>query len=119
MKWFNSRKGYGVIMPTDGGFNVFINVRTIERAGLTELKEGQTVHFDVVSDNRTGRIFAKNLSVPPAEIHFIISHPTSLMTNVTTVSSSTNDKFKLFIFRAWDTLLVSFSGTRAIPAPRP
>ncbi len=64
VKWFNSRKGYGVIMPVDGGFNVYVDIKAIERAGLAELKEGWTVHFDNVSDNRTGEIFAENLSIP-------------------------------------------------------
>ena len=41
VKWFNSRKGYGVIKPVDGGFNVYVNIMAVERAGLAELKEGQ------------------------------------------------------------------------------
>ena len=64
VKWFNSWKGYGVIAPFDGGFNVYVNIGAVERAGLAELKEGQRVNFDVVLDKRTGEIFANNLSVP-------------------------------------------------------
>jgi cold shock protein len=64
VKWFNSRKGYGVIKPFDGGFNVYVYIKAVERAGLAELKEGQVVNFDIISDNRTGEIFAENLSVP-------------------------------------------------------
>jgi CspA family cold shock protein len=64
VKWFNSRKGYGVIKPVDGGFNVYVHTKAVERAGLAELKEGQVVNFDVVSDSRTGEVFAENLSVP-------------------------------------------------------
>ncbi len=64
VKWFNSRKGYGVIKPFDGGFNVYVNIKAVERAGLTELKEGQVVNFDIVSDSRTGKVFAENLRVP-------------------------------------------------------
>ena len=63
VKWFNSRKGYGVIQPFDGGFNVYVDIKAVERAGLGELKEGQKVNFDIVSDNRTGEVFAENLSV--------------------------------------------------------
>jgi CspA family cold shock protein len=64
VKWFNSLKGYGVIKPFDGGFNVYVQIETVELCGLTELKEGQTVDFDIVSDSRTGKVFAVNLSIP-------------------------------------------------------
>ena len=64
VKWVNSRKGYGVIKPFDGGFNVYVDIRAVERAGLAELKEGQVINFDIILDNRTGEVFAENLSVP-------------------------------------------------------
>ena len=64
VKWFNSRKGYGVIKPVDGGFNVYVHTEAVEHAGLAELKEGQVVNFDIVSDSRTGKVFSENLSVP-------------------------------------------------------
>jgi CspA family cold shock protein len=64
VKWFNSRKGYGFIKPADGGFNVYVHISTVERAGLAELKEGQKINFDVVTDDRSGQVFAENLSVP-------------------------------------------------------
>lgn len=64
VKWFNLRKGCGVIKPIDGGFNVYVNIAAVERAGLTELKEGQRVNFGIVLDNLTGKVFADNLSLP-------------------------------------------------------
>jgi cold shock protein len=64
VKWFNSWKGYGFIKPVDGGFNVYVHISAVERAGLAELKEGQKINFDVVADERTGEVFAENLSVP-------------------------------------------------------
>ncbi len=67
VKWFSSRKGYGVIQPTYGGFNVYVDIKAVERAGLAESKEGQVVMFDIVPDNRTGEDFADNLSVPIQE----------------------------------------------------
>jgi cold shock protein len=65
VKWFNSRKGYGFIKPADGGFDVYVHVGAVERAGIGELKEGQTISFDIVEDERTGEIFAENLSLLP------------------------------------------------------
>ncbi len=65
VKWFSSRKGYGFISPVDGGFNVYVHISAVNRAGLEELKEGQAINFDLVADDRTGEVFAENLSVPP------------------------------------------------------
>lgn len=63
VQWYNARKCYGVIKPIDGGFDVYVSIKAIELAGLSELKEGQRVSFDIVTDDRTGELFAENLSV--------------------------------------------------------
>jgi cold shock protein len=65
VRWFNARKGYGFLKPVDGGFDVYVHVDAVKRAGLAELKEGQMINFESVADERTGEIFAENLSVPP------------------------------------------------------
>lgn len=65
VKWFNAQKGYGFIKPADGGFNVHVEVSAVRRAGLVELKEGQKINFETVVDERTGEIFAENLSLLP------------------------------------------------------
>ena len=65
VKWFNTQKGYGFIKPVDGGFDVYVHVKSVQRAGWVELKEGQKICFDSVVDERTGEIIAENLSVPP------------------------------------------------------
>ena len=63
VQWFNASKGYGVIKPVDGGFNVFVRIGTVARAGFLDLKEGQIVNFDIVADEATGKLFADNLSI--------------------------------------------------------
>ena len=63
VQWFNASKGYGVIKPVDGGFNVFVRIGTVARAGFLDLKEGQIVNFDIVADEATGKLFAENLSI--------------------------------------------------------
>jgi CspA family cold shock protein len=65
VKWFNAQKGCGFIKPADGGFNICVQVGAVRRAGLVELKEGQKVNFQTVTDERTGEIFAENLSLLP------------------------------------------------------
>jgi cold shock protein len=64
VKWFNARKGYGFIRPVDGGFDAYVHINEVRRAGWTELKEGQEICFETVVDERTGEIIAENLSVP-------------------------------------------------------
>ena len=65
VKWFNPRKGYGFISPVDGGFDVYVHVSAVERAGMPELRQGQEIIFDVAVDVRTGEMFAENLSLAP------------------------------------------------------
>ena len=47
VKWFNSLKGYGFIMPQDGSKDVFVHISAVQSAGLRGLNEGQKVMFDV------------------------------------------------------------------------
>ena len=60
VKWFNSQKGFGFIEPSDGSKDVFVHISAVERAGLSNLVEGQKVTYDVVSD-RGGKVAAENL----------------------------------------------------------
>jgi len=63
VKWFNSQKGFGFIQPDDNGNDVFVHISAVERAGLTGLKEGQKLSFEVVADRRTGKSAAEALQV--------------------------------------------------------
>lgn len=46
IKWFNNAKGYGFIVPTDGGEDVFVHFSSIEGEGYKTLNEGQNVEFE-------------------------------------------------------------------------
>jgi CspA family cold shock protein len=61
VKWFNTQKGYGFIQPEGGGKDVFVHISAVERAGLRELREGQRVSFEIVTDRKTGKSAAENL----------------------------------------------------------
>jgi cold shock protein len=61
VKWFNATKGFGFIQPDDGGKDAFVHVSAVERAGLGHLVEGQKIQFDLVSDQRSGKMSAANL----------------------------------------------------------
>ena len=52
VKWFNSVKGYGFIQPSDGSKDAFVHISAVERAGLTNLREGQKVEFELTPGRR-------------------------------------------------------------------
>ncbi len=62
VKWFNPTKGFGFIEPEDGSKDAFVHISAVERAGLTTLREGQKVEFELVP-GRNGKSSAENLVV--------------------------------------------------------
>jgi len=60
VKWFNTTKGYGFIAPSDGSKDVFVHISAVERAGLSTLRDGQEVSFDVERSPQ-GKTSAVNL----------------------------------------------------------
>ena len=61
VKWFNAQKGFGFIQPDDGSKDAFVHISAVESAGLNHLVEGQKIRFDLVSDQRSGKVSAGNL----------------------------------------------------------
>jgi len=61
VKWFNAQKGYGFIQPQDGTKDVFVHISALEKAGLSTVKEGQKVSFELTNDR--GKESATNLSL--------------------------------------------------------
>ncbi len=49
VKWFNSEKGFGFIEPEDGGKDVFVHFRQVNRNGQERviLNDGQKVTFEL------------------------------------------------------------------------
>ena len=60
VKWFNPVKGYGFIQPEDGSKDVFVHMSALEKAGLSLLKDGQRVSYDLVP-GQDGKTAADNL----------------------------------------------------------
>lgn len=61
VKFFNAQKGFGFIQRDDGGEDVFVHISAVERAGLSNLAEGQGLEFTLV--DRGGKVSASDLKV--------------------------------------------------------
>lgn len=63
VKWFNAQKGFGFITPETGGTDAFVHISAVERAGLSDLREGQKVSFELVADRKSGKMAVANLQL--------------------------------------------------------
>lgn len=59
VKFFNAQKGFGFIQPADGSKDMFVHISAVERAGMSNLHEGQKLNYEVVSER--GKLAASNL----------------------------------------------------------
>lgn len=59
VKWFNATKGFGFIVPQDGGKDVFVHITAVQAAGLKGLNDGQAVSYEVTMER--GKAAATNL----------------------------------------------------------
>ena len=47
VKWFDGKKGFGFIVPDDGGDELFVHHTGIEMEGFKDLNDGQAVEYEV------------------------------------------------------------------------
>ena len=52
VKWFNAEKGFGFVMPENGGKDVFVHITAVSRGGLQGLEPGQQVRLQVAEGRR-------------------------------------------------------------------
>ena len=63
VKFFNSQKGFGFIVQDGGGPDVLVHISAVERAGMSNLNEGQKLSFEAKVDSMRGKTSAENLRV--------------------------------------------------------
>jgi CspA family cold shock protein len=61
VKFFNTDRGYGFITNEEGGKDAFVHISAVERSGMTSLREGQKLSYDLET-GRDGKVSAANLA---------------------------------------------------------
>ena len=52
VKWYNATKGFGFIVPDQGGKDIFVHASALDRSGIMGLAEGQRVAVDVADGQK-------------------------------------------------------------------
>ncbi len=52
VKWFNNAKGWGFILPQEGGEDIFVHFSAIQGTGYKTLVPGQQVTYDLEKGDR-------------------------------------------------------------------
>ncbi|MFL6276616.1 MAG: cold shock domain-containing protein [Blastocatellia bacterium] len=60
VRCYDEAKGFGYIIPDDGGPDLFVHFTSINMDGFKVLKEGQKVQFEIVK-GRDGKPLASNV----------------------------------------------------------
>ncbi len=50
VKFFNTTKGFGFIVPDDGSSDVFVHITALEQSGIRQLNDGQKVSYEVATN---------------------------------------------------------------------
>lgn len=61
VKFFNTDKGYGFILPDDGSNDSFVHISAVQAGGMTTLDEDQRLNYEIET-GRNGKESAVNLS---------------------------------------------------------
>mmetsp|Transcript_7968 Transcript_7968/g.9313 ORF Transcript_7968/g.9313 Transcript_7968/m.9313 type:complete len:181 (+) Transcript_7968:132-674(+) len=66
VKWFDVKKGFGFIAPSDGSPDIFVHHSVVHAQGFRSLADGEEVEFEKGVDD-SGRIFATSVTGPDGD----------------------------------------------------
>ena len=52
VRFFNVHKGFGFIIPDEGGNDAFVHVSAVEKAGMNSLVQDQRISYSLQTDQR-------------------------------------------------------------------
>ena len=52
VKWFNTTKGYGFVVPSEGGQDAYLHISILKQAGYEFLPEGTDVDCDLTEGRK-------------------------------------------------------------------
>jgi len=61
VKWYNSAKGFGFVMPDAGGEELFLHRSALEQIGLSEIGEGTRVRVQVAQGTKGPQVTSLQL----------------------------------------------------------
>ena len=61
VKWSNASKGYGFVEPSDKSRDVFLHISAVEAIGLSDLKDGQKISYNIESNK--GKVSAIDIKL--------------------------------------------------------
>ena len=64
VKWFDTVKGFGFILPDDNSSDVFVHQTAIQTEGFRSLADGESVEYSLETDEKTGRRKAVGVTGP-------------------------------------------------------
>ena len=67
VKWFDTQKGFGFIVPVSGGEDLFVHQSDIHAPGFRSLMEGEEVEFKAVEDEQRGKMKAVDVTGPKGD----------------------------------------------------
>ena len=61
VKFFNTDKGFGFIVPDDGAKDVFVHVKDLSQSGIEFLSKDQRISYETKEDR--GKVVAVNVRI--------------------------------------------------------
>jgi CspA family cold shock protein len=99
VKWFDVSKGYGFVVPEDGGSDILVHVTILKRDGFTAIAEGARIVLEAINKSR-GRQAIRVLSIDTTAAR----HPAEMPIARTNVSVTPTSGLERMVVRWFNRL---------------